>query len=78
LAAKGEFKMMLVSNTKYNDPLMAVWRGMTATDSDYASNPAIVHDIHSASRALGLSAVDADYARVWIESRTERMEETYL
>ena len=69
LAAKGEFKMMLASDSRYNDPLVAAWRVMTATDADYLSNPVVVHDIHSASRALGLSAADAEQARVWIESR---------
>jgi hypothetical protein len=69
LAAKGEFRMILASKSKYNDPLLAIWRAMTATDPAYLSNPVVVHDIHSASRALGLSAADADRARVWIESR---------
>ncbi|HEY3695812.1 hypothetical protein [Phenylobacterium sp.] len=69
LAAKGEFRMTLASNSKFNDPLLAVWRVIAATDPDYLSNPLIVHDIESASRALGLLAVEADHARVWIESR---------
>ncbi len=72
LAAKGEFRIVLASNSKYNDPLVAVWRAMTATDADYLSNPVVVHDIHSASYALGLSAADAERARVWIESRIGR------
>ena len=38
LAAKGELEMMLVSNSKYNDPMIAVWRAMTATDATYPSN----------------------------------------
>jgi hypothetical protein len=75
LAANGEFRMMLSSNSTYNDPLVAVWRAMTATDADYLSNPVIVHDIHSASRALGLSAADAERARAWIESRIGRISE---
>ena len=72
LAAKGEFRMMLASNSKYNDPLVAIWRAMIATDADYLSDPVIVHDIHSAARALGLSAADAERARVWIELRIGR------
>ena len=69
LAAKGEFRIILASNSKYNDPLLAVWRAMTATDAAYPSNPVIVRDIPSAARALGLSAPDAETARLWIESR---------
>ena len=72
LAADGEFRMILASNSKYNDPLVAVWRAMVANDADYLSSPVVVHDIHSASRALGLSAADAERARVWIESRIGR------
>jgi hypothetical protein len=75
LAAKGEFRMILVSNSTYNDPLVAVWRAMTGTDADYLSNPIVVADIQSASRALGLSAADAERARVWIESRIGRISE---
>jgi hypothetical protein len=75
LAAKGEFRMVLASNSKYNDPLVAVWRAMTATDGAYLSNPVVVHDILSAARALGLAAADAERARVWIESRIGRISE---
>jgi hypothetical protein len=73
LAAKGEFQMMLVSNSAYNDPMLAAWRAMTATDAAYPSNPIFVHDIPSAARVLGLSAVDAERARVWIEARIGRI-----
>jgi hypothetical protein len=69
LAAKGAFEMMLVSNSRYNDPMLGVWRAMTATDAAYASNPVLVHSLLSAARALGLSAADAEQARVWIASR---------
>ena len=72
LAAKGEFRMSLVSNSKYNDPLLAVWRAMTAPEANYLSNPVVVHDVDTASRALGLSAADADEARAWVKSRVER------
>ena len=75
LAAKGEFRMLLASNSRYNDPLVAVWRAMTATDAAYLSNPLVVHDIDSASHALGLSLADARRARVWIESRIEQTSE---
>jgi hypothetical protein len=70
LSAKGEFRMMLASNSRYNDPLMAVWRAMTATDDAYRSNPEVVQDVLSASRALGLSEAEAERARAWIELRT--------
>jgi hypothetical protein len=73
LAAKGEFRMTLASNSRYHDPLVAAWRAMAATDTDYLSNPLVVHDIDAASRALGLSAADAERARVWIASRIGRM-----
>ena len=69
LAAKGEFRMVLATNSKFNDPLLAVWRAMTATDAAYLSNPIVVPDLSSASRALGLSAAEAERARIWIESR---------
>ena len=69
LAAKGEFEMTLVSNSKYNDPMLAVWRAMTATDAAYASNPVLAQSLLSASRALGLSAEDTERMRVWIASR---------
>jgi hypothetical protein len=69
LAAKGEFRVMLVSNSRYNDPLLAAWRAMVATEPDYPSRPDVVRDLHSASRALGLSAVEAEEVRVWIVSR---------
>ena len=35
----------------------------------------VVHDIDSASHALGLSLADARRARVWIESRIEQTSE---
>lgn len=73
LAVKGEFKMMLVSNSRYNDALLAVWRTMTATDGAYSSDPVLVHDIHSASRALGLPVEEAERARIWINSRIGRI-----
>jgi hypothetical protein len=69
LAAKGEFRIILVSNSRYNNPLLAVWRALTAGDAAYRSNPVVVHDIESASLALDLSAADSECARVWIESR---------
>jgi hypothetical protein len=69
LNAKGEFRMILASNSKYNDPLLAVWQAMNATDAAYFSNPEVVHDLRSASRVLGLSAADAERACLWIESR---------
>ncbi len=73
LAAKGEFRMILASNSKYNDPLVAVWRAMSATDAAYASNPVVAHGIHAAARTLGLTATDAAHARRWIESRIARL-----
>ncbi len=72
LAAKGAFEMMLVSNSRYNDPLLAMWRSLTATDDAYASSPVLVHDIASAARALGLAAADAERTREWIEARVSR------
>ena len=71
LAAKGEFQAILTSNSRYNDTLVAVWRGMTAIDEAYPSNPVVVRDLHAAARALGLSAADAGRARRWISSRIE-------
>jgi hypothetical protein len=75
LAAKGEFRMILASSSTYNDPLVAIWQAMAATDANYLSNPVVVRDIHAASRALGLSAADAERARIWIESRIGRISE---
>ena len=69
LAAKGAFRMVLASNSKYNDPLLAVWRAMVSGDAAYLSNPVVVHDISSAAHALGLSAAETEHARGWIESR---------
>ena len=69
LGAKGEFKVLLVSNSKYNDPMLAAWRTMTATDPTYPSSPAFAPDVLSAPEVLGLSAADAERARVWIESQ---------
>ena len=71
LAAQGEFQMVLASNSVFIDPLLAVWRTMVATDSDYPSNPVTVRGIDSASRALGLSASQAGQARSWIEAQVE-------
>ena len=73
LAAQGEFKMILASNSIFIDPLLAAWRAMVATDADYPSNPVHVRSIDSASQALGLSAEDARQARTWIESRVEEV-----
>jgi hypothetical protein len=60
---------MLVSNSRYNDPLLAAWQKMAAGDDAYPSNPGLLHDVIPAASALGLSAADAEHARVWIESR---------
>jgi hypothetical protein len=73
LAAKGEFRMMLVSNSKFNVPLLAAWGAINATDETYPSNPLVVRDVHAASQALGLSAAEAERASVWIESRVAEM-----
>jgi hypothetical protein len=73
LAAKGEFRMTLVSNSAYNNPMLAAWQAMTITDAAYPSNPVFTHDIASASRVLGLSAADAKRARLWIEARIGEM-----
>jgi len=72
LAAKGGFRMILVSKSKYNNPLLAAWQAMTATDTAYPSDPALAPDILAAACALGLSAEDAERARVWIHERIER------
>ncbi|HXQ12319.1 MAG TPA: hypothetical protein VN805_15085 [Caulobacteraceae bacterium] len=72
LAAKGELRVILVSNSRYNDPFLAMWRTLAATDATYASNPELVHDIDSAAQALGLSAADAEQVRAWIDSQIER------
>ena len=72
LAAKGEFRMMLVSHSKYNDPLLAAWQAMTSTDAAYASEPVFLDSIASASRALGLSAADAEQVRGWIRAQIGR------
>jgi len=69
LAAKGPFRMILATNSRYNDPLLAVWQAIATLDADYPSNPTIERDIPSAARALGLSAAEAEDARLWIESR---------
>ena len=74
LAAKGEFRMLLVSNSRYNDPLLAVWGAMTAMDPAYPSRPVVVADIGAAARGLGLSAADAEQARLWILARTDRLQ----
>ncbi len=71
LAAKGELRMTLVSNSTFNDPLLAAWRAMTVTDPRYASNPVLVHDIPSAARAMGLSPAEGERARIWIEARID-------
>ncbi|MDP3174659.1 MAG: hypothetical protein Q8M88_09525 [Phenylobacterium sp.] len=73
LAAKGAFRMMLVSNHRYNDPMLSAWRTMTATDADYASEPVIVHDLPTAARTLGLTPAEAEHAGVWIEGCLERV-----
>ena len=67
LAAKGEFRMVLASNSIFNDFLAAAWRAMVAPDASYPSNPVVVRDIDGAARALGLTPAQADQARAWIE-----------
>lgn len=69
LAAKGEFKAMLVSNSRYNDPLLEVWQAIVATDPAYPSAPVFMSGIHDAARALGLSEADAERLWLWIQSR---------
>lgn len=69
LAAKGDFQTVLVSNSRYNDPLLNVWRAMTASDDAYASSPEFVHDIPTAAHALGLSGADADDVQTWIAAQ---------
>jgi hypothetical protein len=73
LAAKGQFRSTLATSSRYIEPLLAVWRTMTALDVDYPSDPVIAHDIASAAHALGLSSEEAELARLWIESRIAGM-----
>ncbi len=72
LAAKGEFRSVLVSNSRYNDPLLEVWRTMSATDAGYASNPELSRDVHAAAESLGLSPADAADVQAWIEAEVAR------
>ncbi|HLI66000.1 MAG TPA: hypothetical protein VKU90_06515 [Caulobacteraceae bacterium] len=72
LAAKGPFQTMLVSNSRYNDPLLAMWRTLTATDAAYPSNPKLAPNIVAAAKALGLSDADAEQVRAWIEAQAGR------
>jgi len=72
LAAKGPFKTILVSNSRYNDPLLAMWRTLSATDAGYAYDPELVPDIGSAARAHDLGAADAEQLRSWIERQLGR------
>ncbi len=75
LAAKGELRMMLVSDSKDNDALLATWQAMTTADPAYPSNPVFLHNIHSASHALGLSTAEADSATLWIETQVRRLKD---
>ena len=69
LAAKGEVKMILTSNSMFNDFLIAAWRAMVGPDASYPSSPVVVRDLDGAARALGLSEAEAETVRLWIEAR---------
>jgi hypothetical protein len=72
LAANGPFRMVLASNSTFNDFLVAAWRAMVGPDASYPSDPVIVRDLDSAARALGLSPAQSEQARLWIEARTAK------
>src|SRR5579871_108581 len=72
LGAKGEFKSVLVSNSRYNDPLLAMWRLLSAMDASYASNPELANDVGAAARELGLSDAEAEQVKAWIEAQLGR------
>jgi hypothetical protein len=61
--------MILVSNSRFNDPLLAMWRTLLITDPAYASNPEMVHDIHAAAADLGLDDAGAAELQSWIDAR---------
>ena len=73
LAAKGEYRSIIVSNSRYNDPLLAVWRTLVATDDSYAANPEHVPTFQAAAHALALSQADANELERWIEAQLARM-----
>jgi hypothetical protein len=78
LAARGEFQMILVSNSVYLDPLLTIWRVMVGADPDYASNPVVEASLKAAGRQLGLSETDAEQARAWIEAQVAEFYRTAL
>ena len=67
LLAKGPFRMILVSNSRFNDQLMDCWRAMTVTDTSYPSNPETASTIAEACARHGLPRDEAAAATVWIE-----------
>jgi hypothetical protein len=67
LAAKGEFRMVLASNSMFNDFLIAAWRAMVGPDASYPSDPVVVRDLPAAARVLGLTDDEAETAQGWIE-----------
>ena len=69
LLAKGPFQAILVSNSKYNDHLVAAWKAMTVTDPTYPTNPETATTVLEACVRHGLSRDDAAAAAVWIDQR---------
>ena len=67
LAAKGSFRMILVSNSLYNDQLMQCWRAMTVSDPTYASNPEAASSIREACLRHGLMMEQAQSVETEIE-----------
>ncbi len=67
LAAKGSFRMILVSNSTYNDHLMQCWRAMTVGDPTYPSNPEAAASIREACVRHGLTMEQAGSVEAEIE-----------
>ncbi len=71
-ALDSEVTIILVSDSKYDDPLLAAWEAMASAGAEYFSNPVLVKHIRAASQALGLSPSDAQLLRSRIEARIGR------
>ncbi len=69
LLVKGQFRMILVSNSRFNDHLMECWRAMTVTDPSYPSNPETAASVPEACIRHGLPRDRATAAEVWIEQQ---------
>jgi hypothetical protein len=68
LSAKGELKVVIVSNSRFNDILADCWVALVKTDESYQSNPVKVSTLGEAFALHGFTPEETVVGAAWLEA----------